>query len=79
MKEFCRREGISKAGFYYWKRCVSAGMTRQGFVEVNVEPASKVSVEVPSAVVEACSAIEVRLANGRDKFTNLRRHFVDEE
>jgi hypothetical protein len=53
--EFCRREGIHKAGFYAWRRRLS-GTPQEGFVELKVEQSNR---NAPS------SAIEVRLANGR--------------
>jgi hypothetical protein len=72
--EFCQREGISKAGFYYWKRRVGMG-SREGFLELKVAPPSQVEAEaradaksvwVPSlAVPGTFPAIGVHLANGR--------------
>jgi hypothetical protein len=72
--EFCRREEIGKAGFYYWKRRVDM-RSREGFLELKVAPLSQVeaearaeatSVSVPSSAVPGTfPAIGVHLANGR--------------
>jgi hypothetical protein len=42
--EFCRREGIGKAGFYYWKRRVGTG-SGEGFLELKVAPPSQIEAE----------------------------------
>lgn len=53
--EFCRKESIHKAGFYFWRRRLIE-TPQEGFVELKVERASR---NAPSP------AIEVRLTNGR--------------
>jgi len=72
--EFCRREGIGKAGFYYWKRRVGTG-AREGFLELKVAVPSQIeaeakleakSISVHSlAVPGSYPTIGVHLANGR--------------
>jgi transposase-like protein len=44
---FCRREGVSTASFYYWRRRVGAR-----FVEVSVAPSAPLVVEVGDARIE---------------------------
>ena len=72
--EFCHREGIGKAGFYYWKRRVGAG-SAEGFLELKVassprmEPGARAEANSVAAsslpLAGGCSAIGLHLANGR--------------
>ncbi len=74
VSEFCRREGIGKAGFYYWKRRVGMGSC-EGFLELKVASPSQIEAEARAEAKRVSAAslavpgtfpgIGVHLANGR--------------
>ncbi|MDR1611299.1 MAG: transposase [Planctomycetota bacterium] len=59
---FCRREGISPATFYRWRR--EAGHGRPSFAEVRVTDVLKVSVESAGASVSVAFPVEIVLVSG---------------
>lgn len=67
--EFCRREGVHKAGFYAWRRRLMDA-SPEGFVELRVERSSQstpspVLASSPALAPAPSAALEVRLVNGR--------------
>jgi len=64
VSEFCQREGIGRAGFYYWKRRLKQIVTN-GFVELKVDSAREIVAKVASPKAESAPVIELRLENGR--------------
>jgi transposase-like protein len=59
---FCRREGISPATFYRWRR--DAGRGRASFAEVRVNDVAKASAAHSDALESCAVPVEVLLASG---------------
>lgn len=47
-EEFCEREGVSKSALYRWEG--RAGASRRGFVELPVNRAHSIELELPHGV-----------------------------